>query len=192
MNELAIQWQRVLSVVLIGAALVGCSPAEKGAAPEPKTAADAPNVRDERTALDNYVAAPDTNYSYRVVNTVRGQDQTTYILEMTSQAWLTTNEVDRPVWKHWMTIVRPDALAATNALLFIGGGANDGKLPKSADGNLIRIALETKSVVAELKMVPNQPLVFAGETEGRKEDSLIAYTWDKFLRTGDPKWPARR
>ncbi len=40
-------------------------------------------------------------------------------------------------------------------------------------------------------MVPNQPLVFAGETEGRKEDSLIAYTWDKFLRTGDKKWPAR-
>jgi PhoPQ-activated pathogenicity-related protein len=34
-------------------------------------------------------------------------------------------------------------------------------------------------------------LVFAGETQGRQEDSLIAYTWDKFLRTGDPKWPAR-
>jgi len=40
-------------------------------------------------------------------------------------------------------------------------------------------------------MVPNQPLVFAGETERRVEDSFIAYTWDKFLRTGDPKWPAR-
>ncbi len=191
MNELATRWQRALSAVLIGLALVGCSPAKKGGVPEHGTASDVSSVPDERTALDSYVAAPDTNYSYRVVNTVRGQDQTTYILEMASQAWLTTNEVDRPVWKHWMTIVRPNALAATNALLFIGGGANDGKLPKSADGNLIRIALETKSVVAELKMVPNQPLVFAGETEGRKEDSLIAYTWDKFLRTGDPKWPAR-
>ena len=76
-------------------------------------------------------------------------------------------------------------------MLFIGGGANDGRVPKGADGNLVHIALATKSVVAELKMIPNQPLVFAGETEGRKEDSLIAYTWDKFLRTGDPKWPAR-
>ena len=144
----------------------------------------------ERRWID-YVAAPDTNYSYHLVNTFRGQDQTTYILEMTSQAWLTTNEVDRPLWKHWLTIVRPDAVASSKALLFISGGANDGRVPKSADGNLIRIALATKSVVAELKMVPNQPLVFAGETEGRKEDSLIAYTWDKFLRTGDPKWPAR-
>ncbi len=40
-------------------------------------------------------------------------------------------------------------------------------------------------------MVPNQPLVFAGETQGRSEDALIAHTWDKFLRTGNPKWPAR-
>jgi len=141
--------------------------------------------------LDNYVAAPDTNYSYHLVNTVRGQDQTTYILEMTSQAWLTTNEVDRPVWKHWMILVKPDAVVNSKALLVISGGANDSPPPKAADANLVRIALATKSVVAELKMVPNQPLVFAGETEGRKEDSLIAYTWDKFLRTGDPKWPAR-
>src|SRR5262249_48535524 len=29
------------------------------------------------------------------------------------------------------------------------------------------------------------------ETERRVEDSFIAYTWDKFLRTGDSKWPAR-
>src|ERR1035441_3853331 len=110
---------------------------------------------------------------------------------MTSQAWLTTNEVDRPVWKHWLIIVRPDKLTSSKALLFISGGANGGGPPGSADGNMIQIALAAKSVVAELKMVPNQPLVFAGETEQRKEDSLIAYTWDKFLRTGDPKWPAR-
>ena len=165
--------------------------AEKGATPEPKTAVAPQKAQTEQTALDRYVAAPDTNYSYHLVNTIRGQDQTVYVLEMTSQAWLTTNEVDRPLWKHWLTIVRPDVVASSKALLFITGGANDGRVPKSADGNLIRIALATKSVVAEVKMVPNQPLVFVGETEGRKEDSLIAYTWDKFLRTGDPKWPAR-
>jgi len=185
MHYFAIRWPRVLSVALIGLALAGCSRANKGAAPAPQP------VQDERTALDKYVAAPDTNYSFQVVNTIRGNGFTTYILEMTSQAWLTTNEVDRPLWKHWLNIVRPDTVTHSNSLLLIGGGANDGKAPKSADGNLVGIALATKSVVAELKMIPNQPLVFAGETEGRKEDSIIAYTWDKFLRTGDPKWPAR-
>lgn len=185
------RWLRALSAVLLGLALAGCSQAERRAAPKPQTAVPPQKAQDEQTALDRYVAAPDTNYSYHLVNTIQGEGQITFVLEMTSQAWLTTNEVDRPLWKHWLTIVRPDAVASSKALLFIGGGANGSPPPKSADGNLVRIALATKSVVAELKMVPNQPLVFAGETEGRKEDSLIAYTWDKFLRTGDPKWPAR-
>ena len=190
-DKLILGSQRALPVVLVGLVLAGCSRVEREGARDSKTSAETQKVQDERTALDDYVAAPDTNYSYRLVNTIRGNDQTTYILDMTSQAWLTTNEVDRPLWKHWMTIVRPDTVTNSKALLFIGGGGNGGDPPKSADGNLIGIALATKSVIAELKMVPNQPLVFAGETEERKEDSLIAYTWDKFLRTGDPKWPAR-
>lgn len=145
----------------------------------------------DRTALDRYVAAPDPHYQFRLVKTLPGQGWTTYVLEMTSQQWLTTNEVDRPLWKHWVILVRPDTVTSTQSLLLISGGANGGEPPKKAADELVKIALTTKSVVTELKMVPNQPLVFAGETQGRKEDSLIAYTWDKFLRTGDAKWPAR-
>ena len=40
-------------------------------------------------------------------------------------------------------------------------------------------------------MVPNQPLTFAGEAEKRSEDAIIAYSWDKYLRTGDEAWPLR-
>ena len=50
----------------------------------------------------------------------------------------------------------------------------------------------TGSVTAELKGIPNQPLVFADEPNSPKsEDSMIAYTWEKFLRGGDDQWPAR-
>lgn len=176
---------RSLLVVAVTLVFIGCSKVEKEGAPK------ASKVQDERTALDEYVAAPDTNYSFKVLSRIPGKGQTTFIVDMTSQAWLTTNEVDRPLWKHWLTIVKPDDVATSKSLLFIGGGGNGGNPPKSADGNMVNIALATKSVVTELKMVPNQPLVFAGEKEGRTEDSLIAYTWDKFLRTGDKKWPAR-
>ncbi len=38
-------------------------------------------------------------------------------------------------------------------------------------------------------MVPNQPLTFVGDDFGeRREDQLIAYGWDKFLRGEDAIW----
>src|SRR5262249_34196198 len=92
------------------------------AAPQPKSAA-----ANSRTALDDYVAAPDTNYSFSVVNSIPGKGQTTFLLEMTSQSWLTTNEVDRPLWKHWLVIVKPETVTSSKSLLFISGGANNGK-----------------------------------------------------------------
>src|SRR5271168_198523 len=52
-------------------------------------------------------------------------------------------------------------------------------------------ALATRSVIAELRMVPNQPLTFVGEAQKRSEDAIIAYSWDKYLRAGDEAWPLR-
>jgi PhoPQ-activated pathogenicity-related protein len=143
------------------------------------------------TALDRYVSQPDPNYSWRLVKTFPGKGYTTFLLEMTSQTWLTPDEVNRPLWTHWMTVIKPDRVNHDTGLLFIGGGSNNRPAPEDADRNLVRVALATESVVTELRMVPNQPLLFTGDTEERYEDALIAYTWDKFLRTGDDRWPAR-
>lgn len=191
MKELETHLRQWLALLLIAMVVSGCSKADTNGQPKPQAAVEPKQVPDERTALDEYIAAPDTNYTFKVLTRAPGKGYNTFIVDMTSQAWLTTNEVDRPLWKHWLTIVKPDEVASSKSLLFIGGGGNGGNPPNSADPNLVAIALATKSVVTELKMVPNQPLTFKGETQGRKEDSLIAYTWDKFLRTGDKKWPAR-
>src|SRR5881397_3007855 len=60
----------------------------------------------KETALDRYVAKPDTNYHYEVISTSRGEGYTLFVLGMTSQAWLTTNEVNRPIWKHHVLVVK--------------------------------------------------------------------------------------
>ncbi|HYP08541.1 MAG TPA: PhoPQ-activated pathogenicity-related family protein [Bryobacteraceae bacterium] len=143
------------------------------------------------TALDRYVAAPDASYKYNLVQTLPGTGYTTYVLDMTSQTWRSPAEVNRPEWRHWLTVIKPDQVKHSTGFLFITGGSNQNKRPAQPPANLTSMAVDTGTVVAELRMVPNQPLIFAGESAGRTEDSLIAYTWDKFLRGGDENWPAR-
>jgi PhoPQ-activated pathogenicity-related protein len=143
----------------------------------------------EETALDRYVAAPDANYRYELLSTIPGDHYTAYLLEMTSQEWRTPEEVDRPVWKHWLTIVRPDQVTTNIGLLVINGGSNDRPPPTRVSPMLTNLAVGTGSVLSELRMVPNQPLTFAGETKKRSEDAIVAYSWDKYLRTGDETWP---
>jgi PhoPQ-activated pathogenicity-related protein len=147
--------------------------------------------RDVTTALDRYVNAPDTNYSYTALKTNSSAGQTTYVLELRSQVWLTPTQVNRTLWKHWLVIVKPTGVTNTQALLFIDGGSNGGSAPTAAEDVHILIATNTQTVVAQLKMVPNEPLTFAGESSSRSEDGIIAYSWDKYLKTGDERWPAR-
>jgi PhoPQ-activated pathogenicity-related protein len=149
------------------------------------------SAAEKRTALDRYVAAPDPNYKYELISTIKGEGFTTFVLDMTSQSWRSAAEVDRPLWKHWVTITRPDKVKSDIGFLFITGGSNTSKPPSAPDPMLRGLAVDTQTIVAELRMVPNQPLTFAGETKGRTEDALIAYTWDKYLRGGDEFWPAR-
>ena len=145
----------------------------------------------EQTALDRYVAAPDPSYSFHLVSTQNSGDYKTFVIDMTSQTWLSEKEVDKPVWKHWLTIVVPDHVKSSTALLLINGGSNDRPAPKLADPTLAAAAAMTGSVVADLRGIPSEPLVFADDGRQRTEDAIIAYTWDKFLKTGDDRWPAR-
>jgi PhoPQ-activated pathogenicity-related protein len=146
----------------------------------------------EETALDRYVHAPDPSYKWELVNTIPGEGFKAYVLDLTSQTWKPPVEPDRTVWKHWLTIVVPDKVGYTTGFLYITGGNNRSKAPEKADPMVAQIATATHSVVAELRMVPNQPLNFPdAKSKDLTEDAFIAYTWDKFLRTGNELWPAR-
>lgn len=144
-----------------------------------------------RTALDDYVAAADDSYSWKIVSSDEFNGGKTYVLDMVSQNWRTEDEVDRTEWQHWVTLTVPDELKSNKGFMFIGGGSNGGNPPKGPSGMVQQIALTTGTVVSEIHMIPNQRLEFHGDGQRRSEDDLIAYTWVKFLETGDATWPAR-
>ncbi|MFI4949702.1 MAG: PhoPQ-activated protein PqaA family protein [Caulobacterales bacterium] len=157
-----------------------------GAALAAAALAAAPALANPKNALDAYVAKPDPAFAWKVVGQVSGPGYHGAVLEMTSQTWLTAKEVDKPVWKHWLTVIVPDQLTHDKAFMFITGGKNDDPAPDKATERFARMAVETHSVVTELDDVPNQPLRFTEDPKPRVEDEIIAYQQAKFARDRNP------
>ena len=150
-----------------------------------------PPVGSKLTPLDHYVAKPDDAYRWELRETIEAPGFKTHAIRLTSQRWRTEDDVDRPLWEHWLAVTVPDKVQTDRVFLFIGGGSHTSAQPKSPDPIVAAIAAATGSVVAELKNIPNQPLVFHNDGEARSEDDLIGYAWAQFLETGDPTWLPR-
>jgi PhoPQ-activated pathogenicity-related protein len=148
--------------------------------------ANAPALANPKNALDAYVARPDPAFAWRVDHTISGPGYHGAVLDMTSQTWLTEKQVDKPVWKHWLTVVVPDQVSHRIGYLYITGGSNKDSAPKDAPERWVKMALETHSVVSELDDVPNQPLRFTEDPKPRSEDQIIAYQQAKFAKDRNP------
>jgi len=153
-------------------------------------------------ALANYVNTPDPSYSFQKRNGDNGELRSIpllgsyryYAIDMTSQTWRSTEDVDRPVWRHWLTMYVPTGAISNSAVLLIDGGSNGNftNVPGAID-LLGQASLLLGSVFVQLKVVPNEPVIFTDETESRTEDEIIAYSFDKFLENigepGNDTWP---
>lgn len=137
--------------------------------------------------LSRYVTQPDASYAFHILNTGRLGSAEYLEAILTSQTW-------RGIpWNHQLFLVKPPHLdtPAAQALLFIDGGSWDPHydspqahaLPREA-GAFVRLAEALHAPVAIVRQVPFEPLF-----DGRREDALIAYTFDRYLDTGDPEWP---
>ncbi|KAL3877092.1 hypothetical protein ACJMK2_034847 [Sinanodonta woodiana] len=147
------------------------------------------------TPLDDYVYAPDDHYSYREIASFRGPDYTMYTYNMTSQKWKDESILDHPVWWHYLTITIPDKVVFDSAFLFIDGGSNDDGPPSVTD-NFVALtttfAASTGAIGADIKMIPNQPIVFnavvrALDTITSVAMAKIGKNVDKFMVAGASK-----
>ena len=126
-------------------------------------------------ALENYVNAPDPKFTWKKADQSKPMGYTVTHVEMTSQKWR------EHLWTHHLQVVRPEKVRNPRiAFLFITG---DGEGKSSL--NMLKILAERAgAVAAAVTRVPNQPL-YGGKTE----DTLVAYTFFQYLKTGDETWP---
>ena len=147
--------------------------------------------------FEAYLAEVHPAFEYELSNTIEGDGYTAYVIRMVSQEWLTAEQVNEPVWWHWLTVVVPEDVEHSTGLLWIGGGTNYTELPEQVSPMILNAALTTNSITADLHNVPFQPVSFLDDErlEQRYEDDLIAYGWRKFMEGGaqneDAEWLAR-
>jgi PhoPQ-activated pathogenicity-related protein len=138
-----------------------------------------------RSELAEYVEAQDASYVWREVRSGHIGRASYSELILTSHTWRGV------AWKHQLVIIRPANIdpAATQGFLYIHGGrwkaeyeTGQERLPREAR-LFERLASTLRAPVAVLRQVPFQPMF------DRREDALIAYTFDNYLKTGEPDWP---
>ncbi|MGH7944363.1 MAG: PhoPQ-activated pathogenicity-related family protein [Opitutaceae bacterium] len=139
-------------------------------------------------ALAEYIARPDPDFGWTERSAGR-LGVTNYVeLILVSQEW------QGVTWKHQLYIVHPSTLnpAATHAMLVIAGHGwkeeynrppEHHSLSKSAPV-YAQLAEKLGTPIAILLQVPFQPMF-----DELTEDWLIAYTFDRYLQTGDEDWP---
>src|SRR5882762_449814 len=105
-------------------------------------------------ALQDYVAAKDDSFAWKLLKNDRSGDFLTYDIELTSQVW------EGITWKHALTVFVPlnHLRHRDTVLLFIMGGSTGGQ-PSADDRAMARqLANNAEMPVALLNQVPNQPL----------------------------------
>ena len=128
-----------------------------------------------KDALADYLARPDDSFTWKQVNRRSTNGLTAVRLDLTSQTWRDS------AWTHQMLVVKPETVRNKDiGFLFITGDGDVGKQIEL----LKTLAQRGGAVAAIINRVPNQPLY-----DGKKEDALIAYTFEQYLKTGDATWP---
>lgn len=135
-----------------------------------------------QASLVEYVNREDDSFAVEVVETRPVEGGVAVFARLTSQTW------QGIPWQHWLVIMRPDTVAYPDNMVLVVGGGNLRETPPSLQGGEARVAqqvaIATQSAIALVTQVPNQPLF-----DGLREDHLIAYTYDKYLRGEGDDWP---
>jgi PhoPQ-activated pathogenicity-related protein len=105
-----------------------------------------------------------------------------------SQTWAPGETVTPAQWSHQITIMIPDQANKTQALLAINNGMRaSGDMPARSptdfpDEVLRAISTTSRAIIVAISDVPDQPLIYQGDSKPKVEDFSVAYSWSQFLK----------
>lgn len=125
--------------------------------------------------LENYIDRTEPDYRWQPGKVLNERWGTIGHYELKSQNWR------GHTWTHNLVIIRPRLVRNPDIAFLEIAGDGDGE---NHIKSLKTLAEQSGAVAAVLMNVPNQPFY-----EDRREDALIAYTFNQYLTTGDDTWP---
>ncbi len=126
-------------------------------------------------ALALYTQKPDSSFTWQLSATIESGEGIYYEIDLQSQTW------QHIPWKHKLMLYFPGKSPFSETATLLLRHLNN----RTADLASLRIISDsTNTAAAILYDVPNQPLF-----DGREEDDLQAYTFSRFIETGDETWP---
>jgi|GEM_PF-484597 len=152
--------------------------------------------------LARFVSTYDPTYEYnleQVLDFSTTYGCVVYVLKMNSGVWRNEEEVDPTLWQHKILIIEPVNIEKNTGMLYITGGRSTENNTVTADEQkLIEqlgvLAWGSRTAVSILTVVPNQPLLFAGEGGNATEEQVMAYSFGRYMSSydlgeRDPAWP---
>ncbi|MFN3649174.1 MAG: PhoPQ-activated pathogenicity-related family protein [Armatimonadota bacterium] len=126
-------------------------------------------------SLSGYLETKEPEYRWSKESESTVGDVRVVNLRLRSQVW-------RGIpWDHHLQLFLPKKVSHPKTALLLVTGGDPGQSSTLLAASL---APRLEGPAAVLYNIPNQPLL-----DGKREDDLIAHTFQEYLKTGDPTWP---
>ena len=139
------------------------------------------------TSMEDYIESTKDEFSYEIEEIIYKEEWTGYHIKMISGEWLDNKKVSEVNWWHNVDIIIPKEVKTSSGIMFIDNGVSSENYFR-LDDEVINYSNKLGAIIVNVSNIPFQPVNFLeSNQESFLEDDLIAFAWNKFLKSGGSK-----
>lgn len=136
------------------------------------------------TSMEDYIESTKDEFSYEIEEIIYKDEWTGYHIKMISGEWLDNKKVSEVNWWHNVDIIIPKEVKTSSGIMFIDNGVSSENYFR-LDDEVINYSNKLGAIIVNVSNIPFQPVNFLeSNQESFLEDDLIAFAWNKFLKSG--------